>query len=115
MSLRRLLPALRVDYIRVSGNRWVEDPDKRFEATIDMRGPLILLVNRALNAIKDDLPKGFKLRKGICKQTLLLSYLMTHFVRHWSMLLSIVLSDLINLFRLSGILIVWKSSILASL
>ena len=64
MSLRRLLPALRVDYIRVSGNRWVEDPDKRFEATIDMRGPLILLVNRALNAIKDDLPKGFKLRKG---------------------------------------------------
>ena len=64
MSLRRLFPALRVDYIRVPGNRWVEDPDKRFEATIDMRGPLILLVNRALNAVKDDLPKGFELRKG---------------------------------------------------
>ena len=64
MSLRRLLPALRVDYIRVSGNRWIEDPDKRFETTIDMRGPLILLVNRALNAIKDDLPKGFELKKG---------------------------------------------------
>ncbi len=64
MSLRRLLPALRVDYIRVSGNRWIKDPDKRFEATIDMRGPLILLVNRALNAIKDDLPKGFELKKG---------------------------------------------------
>ncbi len=64
MSLRRLLPALRVDYIRVSGNRWIEDPDKRFEATIDMRGPLILLVNRAINAIKDDLPKGFELKNG---------------------------------------------------
>lgn len=64
MSLRRLLPALRVDYIRVSGSRWIEDPDKRFEATIDMRGPLILLVNRAINAIKDDLPKGFELKKG---------------------------------------------------
>ncbi|MBR0036982.1 MAG: putative DNA binding domain-containing protein [Bacteroidales bacterium] len=64
MSLRRLLPALRVDYIRVSGNRWIEDPDNRFEATIDMRGPLILLVNRAINAIKDDLPKGFELKKG---------------------------------------------------
>ena len=64
MSLRRLLPALRVDYIRVPGNRWVEDPDRRFEATIDMRGPLILLVNRALNAVKDDLPKGFELKKG---------------------------------------------------
>ena len=64
MSLRRLLPTLRVDYIRVSGDRWIEDPDKRFEATIDMRGPLILLVNRAINAIKDDLPKGFELKKG---------------------------------------------------
>lgn len=64
MSLRRLLPALRVDYIRVPGNRWIEDPDKRFEATIDMRGPLILLVNRALNAVKDDLPQGFELPKG---------------------------------------------------
>lgn len=29
-----------------------------------MRGPLILLVNRALNAVKDDLPKGFELPKG---------------------------------------------------
>ena len=64
MSLRRLLPALRVDYIRVPGNRWVEDPDRRFDATIDMRGALILLVNRALNAVADDLPKGFELKKG---------------------------------------------------
>lgn len=64
MSLRRLLPALRADYIRVSGNRWIEDPNKRFEATIGMRGPLILLVNRALNAIKDDLPRGFELKNG---------------------------------------------------
>ena len=64
MALRRLMPALRVDYIRVSGNRWVENPDKRFESTIDMRGAFILLVNRALNAIKDDLPKGFELKDG---------------------------------------------------
>ena len=64
MALRRLMPALRVDYIRVSGNRWVENPDKRFESTIDMRGPFILLVNRALNAITDDLPKGFELKDG---------------------------------------------------
>ena len=64
MALRRLMPALRVDYIRVSGNRWVENPDKRFESTIDMRGAFILLVNRALNAITDDLPKGFELKDG---------------------------------------------------
>jgi len=64
MALRRLMPALRVDYIRVQGNRWVENPDKRFESTIDMRGAFILLVNRALNAITDDLPKGFELKDG---------------------------------------------------
>ena len=64
MALRRLMPALRVDYIRVQGNRWVENPDKRFESTIDLRGAFILLVNRALNAITDDLPKGFELKDG---------------------------------------------------
>jgi len=64
MALRRLMPALRVDYIRVSGNRWVDNPDRRFESTIDMRGAFILLVNRALNAIIDDLPKGFELKDG---------------------------------------------------
>ena len=64
MALRRLMPALRVDYIRVPGNRWVDNPDRRFESTIDMRGAFILLVNRALNAIVDDLPKGFELKDG---------------------------------------------------
>ena len=64
MALRRLMPALRVDYIRVQGNRWIENPDRRFESTIDMRGAFILLVNRALNAITDDLPKGFELKDG---------------------------------------------------
>ena len=63
-SLRRLLPALRIDYIRVPGNRWIENPDQRFETTIDMRGPLILMVNRVWNIIVDDLPKGFELGKG---------------------------------------------------
>ena len=60
---RRLLPALRVDYIRVPGNEWVADPDDRF-TTIDMRGSLILLIQRAYNAISDDLPKGFLLPEG---------------------------------------------------
>ena len=64
MALRRLMPALRVDYIRVPGNRWVDNPDRRFESTIDMRGAFILLVNRALNAIIDDLPRGFELKDG---------------------------------------------------
>jgi ATP-dependent DNA helicase RecG len=63
MALRRLLPMVRVDYIRVPGNEWVEDPENRF-TTIDMRGPLIQLVQRVFSAIADDLPKGFLLGEG---------------------------------------------------
>lgn len=59
-ALRRLLPMVRIDYIRVPGNEWVEDPENRF-TTVDMRGPLIELVQRAFSAIADDLPKGFLL------------------------------------------------------
>lgn len=60
---RRLIPMLRVDYIRVPGNEWVADPDDRF-VTIDMRGPLLELVSRAYSAVSDDLPKGFLLPEG---------------------------------------------------
>ena len=59
-ALRRILPMVRVDYIRVPGNEWVEDPENRF-TTLDMRGPLIELVQRTINTIADDLPKGFSL------------------------------------------------------
>jgi ATP-dependent DNA helicase RecG len=62
-SHRRLLPMVRVDYIRVPGNEWVADPENRF-TTIDMRGPLIELVQRTFSAIADDLPKGFLLPEG---------------------------------------------------
>jgi ATP-dependent DNA helicase RecG len=58
MALRRLLPMVRVDYIRVPGNEWVKDPENRF-TTVDMRGSLIELVQRTFNSIADDLPKGF--------------------------------------------------------
>lgn len=60
---RRLFPMMRVDYIRVPGTVWVEDPDDRF-TTIDMRGPLLNLVQRAQSAVVDDLPKGFVLPEG---------------------------------------------------
>lgn len=60
ISLRRLLPMVRVDYIRVLGNEWVQNPESRF-VTVDMRGPLIELVQRIFNSIADDLPKGFLL------------------------------------------------------
>lgn len=54
---------MRVDYIRVTGTEWLPDPRNRFES-IDMRGPLLLMVNRAFNAIADDLPRGFSIKPG---------------------------------------------------
>lgn len=62
-ALRRLFPMMRVDYVRVPGKEWVEDPDDRFRTT-DMRGPLIQLVQRVQDAIVDDLPRGFVLPEG---------------------------------------------------
>ena len=59
-ALRSYYPMLRVDYIRVPGNTWVQDPDDRF-TTIDMRGPLMTLIYRLMDAINSDLPKGFLL------------------------------------------------------
>jgi ATP-dependent DNA helicase RecG len=57
---RSTFPMLRADYIRVQGNTWVQNPDERF-TTIDMRGPLILMLYRLIDAINADLPKGFLL------------------------------------------------------
>lgn len=64
LALRRELPMVRVDYIRVAGKDWISDPEQRFETTIDMRGPLLPLVDRVLAAVLDDLPKGFELKEG---------------------------------------------------
>jgi ATP-dependent DNA helicase RecG len=60
---RRLLPMMRVDYIRVPGTEWVPDPAARF-TTIDMRGPLLQIVQRAQDAVVEDLPKAFALEEG---------------------------------------------------
>lgn len=57
---RSTFPMLRADYIRVPGNIWVENPDERF-TTIDMRGSLVLVLYRLIDAINADLPKGFLL------------------------------------------------------
>ena len=44
---RRTFPMLRVDYIRVPGNVWVQDPESRFNS-IDMRGPLLVNVYKLI-------------------------------------------------------------------
>lgn len=60
---RRVIPMVRIDYIRVPGNEWVKDPEDSFR-TMDMRGPLLLLVFRVVNAVNDDLPREFHLSEG---------------------------------------------------
>jgi ATP-dependent DNA helicase RecG len=63
MALRRLFPALRIDYIRVVGTQWVDDPELRFQS-VDIRKPLMLALPVAEASIVDELPKGFRLPEG---------------------------------------------------
>ena len=62
-ALRRLLPAMRIDYIRVPGLQWIDDPHNRF-TSIDMRGSLLQLVRRAQDSVYEDLPRKFHLPEG---------------------------------------------------
>lgn len=68
MALRRLFPALRVDYIRIIGTQWVDDPENRFQS-IDIRKPLMLGLPQAEASIVDELPKGFRLPEGKLQST----------------------------------------------
>jgi ATP-dependent DNA helicase RecG len=64
LSLRRLLPVARVDYVRIQGTEWVENPDQRFSTTLDLREPLIQLITKLESAILDDMPYHFRLEEG---------------------------------------------------
>ena len=63
LSLRRLFPAARVDYIRVPGTEWVPDAERRYES-VEVREPLLVAFRRIYNAVVDDLPKSFALEPG---------------------------------------------------
>lgn len=59
-ALRRQFPSMRFDYIRVPSLGWAEDTDMPFEA-LEMRGSLLLVAQKIMAAIADDLPKAFKI------------------------------------------------------
>ena len=61
--LRRFYPLMRTDYIRVRGNEWVENVDERFSA-IEFMGPLMLQIDRMIDAVLSDLPQNFSLKEG---------------------------------------------------
>ncbi|SCK35407.1 ATP-dependent DNA helicase RecG [Variovorax sp. HW608] len=62
-SLRRCFPMMRIDYIRVPGRQWVEDPAHRFD-TMEIRAPLLTAIRRATNAVRDELLQSFSLPEG---------------------------------------------------
>ncbi|MDB5100503.1 MAG: putative transcriptional regulator [Cyanobacteria bacterium RYN_339] len=62
-ALRRLLPTLRVDYVRVPGRVWVPDPSARFSSQ-EFRGPAIALVRQVIFTVLDDMPRAFRLAEG---------------------------------------------------
>ena len=64
LALRRLLPSVRVDYVRINGTKWVEDPEHRFATTLDLREPLLRLIPKLEATITDDLPRHFRLKEG---------------------------------------------------
>lgn len=69
IALRRLFPAVRVDYVRIAGTEWVEDPEQRFQYTLDLREPLIRLISKLENVILDDMPRYFRLEEGNLQRT----------------------------------------------
>jgi len=63
LALRRLLPAMRIDYIRIRGTTWSGDALDSY-TTIEVREALITGWRRVFAAIMDDLPTEFHLPRG---------------------------------------------------
>ena len=63
LSLRRFFPAMRIDYILLNGNEWVDNPTERFK-TIDIEEPILNALPRAYAAVLADLPKSNVLVEG---------------------------------------------------
>ncbi len=63
MALRRCFPMMRIDYIRVAGKTWVEDPNHRFD-TLEIRAPLFTAIRRATNTVRDELLQSGTVPEG---------------------------------------------------
>jgi len=66
-ALRKYFPMMRLDYIRVPGRAWVDDPDHPFD-TIEMRDSLFRMLPRGQAAIMDDIPRAFSFKSESLKR-----------------------------------------------
>lgn len=62
------MPMERVDFIRIVGTRWIEDPNSRF-SSLDFRESLLTLIPKVEAAILDTLLKQFQLQEGELQRT----------------------------------------------
>ena len=60
-ALRRELPMMRVDYMRVNGREWLADPENPYDDLIEYREPLLLMIPRIVAQIEEDIPRSFLL------------------------------------------------------
>jgi len=67
-ALRRCFPLVRVDYVRLPGREWVQNPDRRFD-TVEICAPIMTSFRRAIAAVWDDLPSSFSLPEGAMQRT----------------------------------------------
>ncbi len=67
-ALRKHFPMMRVDYMRVSGNEWMSDVEKRYESSLEMREALVLMISRLINQIMEDIPKRFSLPENSARR-----------------------------------------------
>lgn len=62
------MPMERVDFIRIVGTRWIEDPNSRF-SSLDFRESLLTLIPKVEATILDTLLKQFQLQEGELQRT----------------------------------------------
>ncbi len=62
-AIRRCFPMMRIDYVRVPGTEWIEQPENKYE-TVSIHEPLLAAIGRMSSHILSDLPRTFSFPSG---------------------------------------------------
>lgn len=60
-ALRRVGPLFRIDYIRMSGTEWIDDPEQRGQ-TIELLEPLLLAIPKIVQNVLSDIPRSTRIQ-----------------------------------------------------